>query len=213
MLAPPEPKIYHIVHADRLPSIIADDYLWCDAEVARRGSPGSTIGMGGIKRRRLEELYLDSHPDLRVGDCVPFYFCPRSIMLFVIHKANNPGLAYRGGQGPIVHLEADLRETVARADANKRRWAFTASNAGAYVFDDYSDPRLLNKLDGEAITARIWRDHQHGKKAEFLVEESFPWNLVRRVGVHSPGIQRQVRRALQASAHKPPVEVMSDWYY
>ncbi len=212
MLAPPEPKIYHIVHADRLPSIIADGYLWCDAEVARRGSPGSTIGMGEIKRRRLEELRLDSHPDLRVGDCAPFYFCPRSIMLYLIHM-RNPKLAHRGGQEPIVHLEADLRETVARADANKRRWAFTASNAGAYIFDDYSDLRSLDKLDWNAIDARIWRDHKHGKQAEFLVEKSISWTLIRRVGAHSPGIQRQARRALQASAHKPHVEIMSDWYY
>lgn len=213
MLAPAEPKIYHIVHMDRLPSIIADGYLRCDAEMARRrGSPGSTIGMGEIKRRRLEELYLDSHPDLRVGDCVPFYFCPRSIMLYLIHR-RNPKLEYRGGQEPIVHLEADLRETVARANANKRRWAFTASNAGARDFDDYSDLRLLNNLDWNAINARIWRDHKHGKQAEFLVEESISWTLIRRVGARSPGIQRQARRALQASAHKPPVEVRRDWYY
>ncbi|MBN1437860.1 MAG: DUF4433 domain-containing protein [Anaerolineales bacterium] len=30
--------------------------------------------MSGVKRRRLEELRLSSHPDLFVGDCVPFYF-------------------------------------------------------------------------------------------------------------------------------------------
>lgn len=36
MRAPAEPKIYHIVPVDRLPSIIADGCLWCDAEVRRR---------------------------------------------------------------------------------------------------------------------------------------------------------------------------------
>ncbi|AWP22429.1 hypothetical protein C4901_02935 [Acidiferrobacter sp. SPIII_3] len=34
--------------------------------------------MGGIKQRRLNELRLSSHPDLRLGNFVPFYFCPRS---------------------------------------------------------------------------------------------------------------------------------------
>ena len=211
MLAPPEPKIYHIVHVDRLPSIIADRYLWCDAEVARRSSPGTTIGMAEIKRRRLES-HLASHPDLRVGDCAPFYFCPRSIMLYLIHM-RNPELAYRGGQEPIVHLEADLRETVAWADANKRRWAFTASNAGAYIFDDYSDLRSLDKLDWNAINARIWRDHKHGKQAEFLVEKSISWTLIRRVGAQSNRIRLKVSRDLQASAHKPRVQVRRDWYY
>ncbi len=81
MTIPAQPKIYHIVHVTRLPAIIEDRYLWCDAEILRRKPPGTTIGMNSIKQRRLDELTLTSHPDLRVGECVPFYFCSRSIML------------------------------------------------------------------------------------------------------------------------------------
>ena len=80
MQVPRQPKIYHIVHVDRLKSIIADNYIWCDAEILRRQPPGTTIGMNNIKQRRRTKR-LSSHPDLCVGDCVPFYFCPRSIML------------------------------------------------------------------------------------------------------------------------------------
>src|SRR5215467_10201924 len=100
MTVPMQPKIYHIVHVDRLPSIIADGCLWCDAEIVRRSPPSTTIGMSSIKQRRLT-LSLTSHPDLHVGDCVPFYFCPRSIMLYVIRQANHPELLYRNGQGLI----------------------------------------------------------------------------------------------------------------
>ena len=35
MTVPMQPKIYHIMHVDRLPSIVADGYLWCDAEIVR----------------------------------------------------------------------------------------------------------------------------------------------------------------------------------
>lgn len=115
MTVPAIMKLYHIVHVDRLPSIIADGYLWCDAEIVRRAPPGTTIGMSRIKERRLNELTLTSHPNLHVGDCVPFYFCPRSVMLYLLHQANHVDLEYRGGQGPIVHLEADLRVSVAWA--------------------------------------------------------------------------------------------------
>ena len=121
MTVPVRPKLYHIVHVDRLPSIVADDGLWCDAEVVRRAPPGTTIGMTNIKRRRLTELRLASHPTLHVGDCVPFYFCPRSIMLYLIHQGNHPELAYRGGQGPIVHLQADLHACVAWAEDHGQR--------------------------------------------------------------------------------------------
>ena len=138
MLVPADPKIYHICHVDRLPSIIADNGLLCDAEIARRPAIGATIGMQSIKHRRLNSP-LSSHTDLHVGDCVPFYFCPRSVMLFLIHKANHEALTYRGGQAPIVHLEADLGQTVAWAEEHDRRWVFTRSNAGSRYFKDRCD--------------------------------------------------------------------------
>ncbi|MBC7203675.1 MAG: DUF4433 domain-containing protein, partial [Pusillimonas sp.] len=49
---PPRPKIYHIAHVDRLPAIVADGFLWCDAEVLRRAPAGTTIGMTTIKQRQ-----------------------------------------------------------------------------------------------------------------------------------------------------------------
>lgn len=76
MPAPNAPKIYHITHVDRLSSIIRDDCLWCDEVTARRSIDSPVIGMNHIKQRRLG-LHLQSHPGLHVGDCVPFYFCPR----------------------------------------------------------------------------------------------------------------------------------------
>jgi len=129
MPQPAAPKIYHIVHVDRLPSVIADGQLWCDEQIIARKPPGTVIGMNSIKQRRLTQLKLTSHPDLFVGQCVPFYFCPRSIMLYLIHCNNHPEMVCRGGQGPIVHLECDLHRTAAWAEQNNHRWAFTLSNA------------------------------------------------------------------------------------
>jgi len=48
-IIPNEPKIYHIVHLDRLQSILDDGYLWCDAEINKRLPVGTTIGMSKIK--------------------------------------------------------------------------------------------------------------------------------------------------------------------
>ena len=213
MPIPAEPKIYHIVHADRLPSIIADGSLWCDAEIAQRSPPGTVIGMDGIKLRRLNELTLNSYPDLRVGDCVPFYFCPRSIMLYLIYQANHSELSYHGGQSPIIHLEADLQQVVTWAELNNQRWAFTLSNAGARYFEDRCDLALLGDIEWNAVQARDWRQCKEGKQAEFLIENQFPWDLVTRIGVHSQSIYNQVNKALSSSAHKPSIEVKNEWYY
>jgi len=97
------PKIYHIVHVDRLAPILASGGLLCDAEIVQANAAGTTIGMSGIKQRRLNELRLTSHPDLHVGACVPFLLLPTSVMLYLIYQANHLELSYRGGQGPIVH--------------------------------------------------------------------------------------------------------------
>ena len=218
VFVPTEPKIYHIVHVDRLASIVSNGYLWSDSEIRRRGVGGTTIGMNSIKESRLT-YELTSHPGLRVGDCVPFYFCPRSVMLYVIHMANNPELAYREGQDSIVHLEADMRQSVNWADANNRRWAFTTSNAGSLYFENYADLSQLNKVDWDAVEARKWSGYtveptvKDGKQAEFLIEDSFSWDLVTRVGIKSRRLDDAVQAALNGSRNRPIVEIKRGWYY
>lgn len=215
MSVPANPKIYHIVHVDRLQSIAAEGLL-CDAEIIRNPKkPGTAIGMDHIKQRRLRELHLQSHPKLFVGDCVPFYFCPRSVMLYVIHRAVNPDLSYRDGQSSIVHLEADLHKTVAWAKAHGLCWAFTRSNAGARYFEDWCDLAQLNQINWRAIQARQWntRDLKVGKQAEFLVERRFPWQLIERIGVQTQRTSRLALQAISAAAHKPPVLLKPAWYY
>ena len=212
MPAPANPKIYHIVHVDRLASIVADGFLWCDAEIIRRAPPGTTIGMSSIKQRRLTSRIV-SHPGLHVGDCVPFYFCPRSIMLYMLHKGNHEELSYRGGQDPIIHLEADLRQAVAWATSHRRRWAFTLTNAGSNFFEDRADLGQLDELDWNAIAATNWSNCKEGKQGEFLLEHCFPWSLVERVGVRSTGTCRSVKTVLAGAGHRPRVEQLPGWYY
>ena len=142
-----------------------------------------------------------------------FYFCPRSVMLYLIHRANHPELDYRGGQGPIVHLEADLQEAVDWAERNQRRWAFTLSNAGSRYFQDRCDLAQLGELDWAAIQARDWRARKEGKQAEFLMEQSFSWTLVRRVGVRSVDTHERATAAMRAADHRPDVEIGREWYY
>jgi hypothetical protein len=211
---PAEPKIYHIAHVDRLASIVADGCLWSDAVIVAGQHAGTTIGMGGIKARRIS-LPVTCHAGDHVGDYVPFYFCPRSIMLYVIHRANHPELTYQGGQTPIVHLEADLHAVAAWANHHGRRWAFSLSNAGA----NYTEFRLqlgeLDQVNWPAVTARDFRaaEIKEGKQAEFLVRDSFPWHLVQRIGVLTPTVAQQVADTIRHAAHRPVVEIRPDWYF
>jgi len=213
--APPaRPKIYHILHVDRLASVVANKRLYSDAAIRARAGAGTVIGMQGIKDRRLT-LPVTCHPKTHVGDYVPFYFCPRSIMLYLLHMGNAPGLDYRGGQVPIVTLEADLHTVVERADKVGRRWAFSLGNAGANYQSFRKDLSQLSDINWTAVQATDFRssDVKEGKQAEFLVHERFPWSLVERIGVRTIDMQKRVREILDGADHMPPVQVRTDWYY
>ena len=212
MTVPAQPKIYHIAHIDRLPSIIANNRLWSDAEVNARNPQGTVIGMDSIKHRRLT-LPLSSRAGLNVGDCVPFYFCPRSIMLYLIHQANHPELIYRGGQTPIIHLQADLHNVVNWSNQQKRRWAFTTSNAGSYYFEDRCDINQLDEIDWQSVQTHQWQNCKEGKQAEFLLEQFFPWELIEKIGVVSNVTYQQVINAIPSNGHRPNVVIEPQWYY
>ena len=219
MAVPQNLKIYHIVHIDRLSSIIGDGFLWCDSEVHRRETTGTTIGMSSIKHRRLYELTLSKYTDLHIGDCVPFYFCPRSVMLYLIYQANNPELTYHGGQEPIIHLEADLHKTIEWAQTNNHRWAFTLSNAGSNYFEDRFEIKNLDEINWNAVFAKKWSGNgvpqsvKEGKQAEFLLEKAFPWQLIERIGVCSTRIYKQAINMVNNAFYQPQVFLVKDWYY
>lgn len=214
MTPPSSPAIYHILHVDRLPSVIAAGGLLCDATITARGAQGTVIGMGERKAHRLRRP-VGCHSGLAVGDCVPFYFCSRSVMLYVIHRANHPGLGYRGGQDPIIHLEADMRQVAAWADVNGRRWAFSLGNASADYAEFHCDLARLSQLNWAAINGTDFRtpSNKEGKQAEFLVEGQVPWVLFRRIGVINHAMAQAVAHAMAGAAHRPTVEVTQGWYY
>ena len=216
MTTPPaRPKLYHITHVDNLRKIVADGELLSDAAMIARGGPAQAIGMSGLKRRRVEELEVDRQPGAKVGDYVPFYFCPRSVMLFVIHRANHPELTYRDGQGPIVHLEADLHAVVQWAEESGARWAFSLSKAGAYYTEFRSRLDELDQLDWQAIAATDFRptEVKERKQAEFLLHGRFPFELIERIGVRSADIQERAATALAGTRHRPAIEVRQGWYF
>ena len=210
MTVPETIRLYHIVHVDKLTSIIADGALWSDASVRGNPRPGTTVGMPRLKERRLAHP-LTSRAGLTVGACVPFYFSPRSVMLYLLHRGNQ--VEYKGGQEPIVHLVVDLHEVVEWAEGQGRRWAFTLSNAASGYFEDRADLAQLGEIDWEAVKSRDWQAVRDRKQAEFLVEQAVPWSLVRGVGVQTERMAHRVAGIISKAGEKTPTKVIQKWYY
>lgn len=212
---PSNPKIYHITHVRNLPQIVEAGALWSDAKRIELGFDCDVVGLSHIKTRRLNEIEVTCHPGTFVGHYVPFYFCPRSIMLYILHRGNHPDLNYSEGQQPIVHLEADLQRVAEWADSEQRGWAFSLQNAGAYYARFHTGLDDLRLVNWSAVRTTDFRDSavKEAKQAEFLVHERFPWELVETIGVCNDSTREAVTEVIKDAAHQPKVVVKSGWYY
>lgn len=211
---PINPKIFHITHVDNLPGILRDGALWSDAKRLESLLDCRVVGMGSIKERRLT-LPVKCYPSTSVGAYVPFYFCNRSIMLYILHMHNHPELTYTGGQQPIVHLVADLRTAVGWADTQQQKWAFSDGNAATRYTNFYNDLGDLDKINWDAVGNNDFRNSivKEGKQAEFLIHESYPWHLTEKIGVFDSGIEDQVQSVLKGMNQCPIVNIEKTWYF
>lgn len=212
---PANPKIYHITHVNNLAAMVQAGGLWSDAKRIELGLETNLVGMSKIKRRRLEERPVKCWPSTMVGDYVPFNYCPRSIMLYILYRGNHPDIDYQEGQEAIVHLQADLNATIEWANANQVKWAFSLANAATSYTSFFSDAETLDQINWEAVRNRDFRSPavKEGKQAEFLVCDKFPWELVEHVGVFDQNRLELVTEALVTSTHQSTVRVENSWYY
>jgi hypothetical protein len=204
---PDEILIYHITDVANLPSILASDGLHSDAVMAKQ-NPALVIGYDHMKKRRLQELRVDCCRARFVGEFVPFYFCPRSPMLFTINKGNVEGRP-PGCQRTIVHLVSTLQVGFATGSD----WAVSSGNAGAYHTTFDNQLMAVAMLDWDSINAISWQGRQHQKAAEFLLADHFPWSGIQKIGCYNSAVARQVSELLANAEHKPAVGVQADWYY
>jgi len=105
---------------------------------------------------------------------------------------------------PIIHLQSDLKAVVHWADSNSVHWAFSDRNAGTVIAQFFNSLNDLDQINWSAVTERDFRPMsvRDGKQAEFLVYESFPWELVEKIGVLDRGMAQQVQNALYDATHK-----------
>jgi hypothetical protein len=204
-LQPVQIPIYHITDVENLPDILNDGGLHSDAVMAQRNP--TMIGYNHIKQRRLTEIRVPCCNSRFVGEFVPFYFCPRSPMLYTINKGNTgrpPGC-----QATILHLVSNLDSAIALG----RAWAISDGNAGAFHTSFDATLNALNGLDWPAIRASNWQGKTHEKSAEFLLEDFFPWTCIQQIGCYNSTVAQQVQTLIQNHSHQPSVDVKTGWYY
>lgn len=207
MHLPSNTYIFHITDIANIPAILAAGGLHSDADISRAGGPQTQIGYGHIKARRMHEYRVDCCDNRFVGEFVPFYFCPRSVMLYTVNRGNAGRPA--GCQSTIVHLVSTVEIGINLG----HQWAISDGNAGAAHAAFSRNSSSLNELDWSSIEANSWGGRTHQKAAEFLIADFFPWNAIFGIGCHNDEVSAQVSDLLAPHAHKPQVETTPNWYY
>jgi len=148
-----------------------------------------------------------------LADYVPFYFAPRSPMLYVINKGGVEG--YTGGQRPIVHLVSSAEAVLAAGLS----FAFSDGHAEMDISRFFTDLRDLTEIDWNIMQATIWRDtlqdgdRKRRRQAEFLAHQFFPLALVDKIGAYNLKVAQQVMALFAAGPHKPTIITEPTWYY
>ncbi len=203
---PLNPQIFHITHVENLPSIIARGCLWCDAQRIRLGLVTTNIGYTHIKQRRLARPVTVAAGGT-LGDYVPFNFCPRSVMLYVVSRGHDN---YARGQDEIVHLVS----SVMTATRLGRPWAFTDLHADLGYATYHDELGKLDEVDWNVMPLTHWGgndDIKAKRQAEFLIHEAYPWSAIEHIGVKSSDVAARVRKLLPNGT--PSVSVEPTWYY
>ena len=205
-------SIYHITHLQNLPAILASGELLSDSGIRARNLVPTSIAHGHIKERRARTI-IDLPPGGVVSDYVPFYFCPRSPMLYAIHGGSVQG--YPGGQSKVLHLVADAEELAAQLPC-----VHTDGNAATMPLQLFAGTTGFERLSWDVIRSWSWRDtaedndRKRRKQAEFLVWRAVPWTAIRRIGVFDAPTAAEVLALLPLqTAPGPTVELQPDWYY
>ena len=205
-------RVFHLTHGKNLAGIIEAGELRCKADLDQQRARYQNIAYPRIQTRRAS-VAVTCGPAGVIHDYVPFYFCPRSPMLFAHHRRQIE--THSEGQRPLIHLATTVEAIIAAGS----RWVFSDGHAAmAYTefFDDLAD---LHRVDWRVIASRNWADtdqdgdRKRRKQAEFLVQRALPWAAITEIGVLDVGVKRRVLEIVAGAAHRPAVTVYKAWYY
>lgn len=224
MPAPRPTRLFHITAITNLPAILASGALLSKNGGAAAGVNYQNIAHAGAQGARAMRAVPDP-PGGSVHDFVPFYFAPRSPMLFAINGGRVAGCTWR--QADIMHFET----TVEHVNALGAPFVFYDRNATLAFSTPYTDLAHLDtavawdliteapQLDGYC---KFWQsrpadaryaDRMERRQAEFLVRDHVPLSCMTRLGVIDDRRQKLVQGLLAGAGVPLRVDVMPSWYF
>ena len=204
--------MYHITHYRNLHSIFAHGGLLANRLAKTAKIPYINIAHTSIQNQRwITSVPLSPYGTLH--DYVPFYFAPRSPMLYAISKGRVQG--YTGGQDEVVYL-------LSRTDiihSHGLKYVFTNGHAIMAMTNFYNDLHDLNQIDWHIMRSMYWHDteddpdRKRRRQAEFLVYQFVPIQFIVGVAVKSYEWESNIKKITLQYNYKGSIVVRPDWYF
>jgi hypothetical protein len=224
MPAPIPTRLFHISAIANLAAICAAQELLSKNLGAAAGINYQNIAHAGAQGARAQRA-VPNPPGGLVHDFVPFYFAPRSPMLFAINKGAVAGCDWR--QEDILHFETTVSSVTSHGEPfvfydRNATLAFSAAYTNLDALDDTVAWDLITeqpRLDGYCqywqnnISNARYVDRMERRQAEFLVKDRVPLTQITRIGIFDSAKQHEVETILTKYGVYLPVEVMRAWYF
>jgi hypothetical protein len=170
------------------------------------------IAYSDLKQKRAETI-VEVSPGGTLDDYVPFYFGPRSPMLFVYKSGGVTGKPE--DQNELVYFG-----TYAEDIADKELpFVFTDGHPIREPKAFYNEISDLSHVDHPLMQEVMWRDtnddpdKKRRRQAEFLVHDRVELSLVRCLGTRTSHMQSEVQEILRRNSIDIPCLLKPEWYY
>ncbi|MGW4535409.1 type II toxin-antitoxin system toxin DNA ADP-ribosyl transferase DarT [Nocardia sp. NPDC004340] len=205
-------QVYHITRIEHVPSMIEHGIL-SDTLATAKGLTNIQIGHQHIKEQRAARQ-VPAGPGGVVADYTPFYFAPRSPMLYAIHRNNVR--SYTGGCDRIVYLVSTVQELRGRglAVVGTDRHAVTR-----YTRFTCDDGQLTDFVDWPLMRQTYWNDvpedpdRSERRQAELLVHQQVPWASILGIATKTEAVHTEVEGIIAAGGAQTPARVIPQWYF
>lgn len=201
--------LYRITSRENLSHIL--EYGICNKNHPDANPDFVSIGNHDIIGRRNDhEVKIDGYGN--IGDYVPFYFSPKSIMLFNI--LTGYGVS-KVNPEEIIFLITDIESAV---NCNQL-YFFSDGQANTRISKHYNDLKDLNKIDWEVVQSGDFsksntdNDRTRRYQAEFLIHRKVPVNCIKGIVVYNESCATFVKKKLALTDLIIQVHIKRSFYF
>jgi len=148
-----------------------------------------------------------------LNDYVPFYFAPRSPMLYSLHTGYVQG--FEGTQRDIIYLVSSVQKV---KDSNIP-FVFTDGHAYELISNFYNNEKDLKNIDWSIMGATYWNntaddnDRKRRRMAEFLLYQFVPITCIFGIVVFDDKMENTVNKIQRKCNTTIKTYIKPNWYY